>query len=169
MLVVAVAQRMGDENDTILAVSLDSIPSWQSSLDPSTEQGKKVTSSPSRFPCNTALNNIIRIWKGEIWTLAVDAIVNSTNETLSETQGVSAAITDHAGPEFLAEVEKLEGCRTGEAKMTHGFALPARYFTIHYCVVGDVALRCVLARIAHSCCCGDKWRLVYIYIEGNLI
>jgi O-acetyl-ADP-ribose deacetylase (regulator of RNase III) len=72
------------------------------------------------------VNDIIRIWKGDIWTLSVDAIVNSTNETLSETQGVSAAITERAGPEFLAEVEKLEGCRTGEAKITHGFALPAR-------------------------------------------
>jgi hypothetical protein len=118
---------MGDEHGTIIPVLLDSIPNWQSTLDQSADQGVKKSSSSSRFPFTPSLNSIIRIWKGDIWALAVDAIVNSTNETLSETQGVSAAITEHAGPEFLAEVEKLEGCRTGEAKITHGFALPARY------------------------------------------
>jgi hypothetical protein len=118
---------MGDENGTIPSVSLDSIPTWQATLEQTPNQGAKKSNNSARFPCDPALNSIIRIWKGDIWTLAVDAIVNSTNETLSETQGVSAAITEHAGPEFLAEVEKLEGCRTGEAKITHGFALPARY------------------------------------------
>eukprot|EP00026_Physarum_polycephalum_P000798 Phypoly_transcript_00799.p1 GENE.Phypoly_transcript_00799~~Phypoly_transcript_00799.p1 ORF type:complete len:559 (+),score=118.07 Phypoly_transcript_00799:2347-4023(+) len=117
---------MGDENGTITPVFLDSIPNWQTTLEQSTDQEAKKSTSASRFPFTPSLNKIIRIWKGDIWTLAVDAIVNSTNETLSETQGVSAAITEHAGPEFLAEVEKLEGCRTGEAKITHGFALPAR-------------------------------------------
>lgn len=120
---------MGEENGTIKAVTLDSIPNWQDSIsqDPLT-QAQHKSNSFSRFPCNPSLNSIIRVWKGDIWTLAVDAVVNSTNETLTETQGPSASITEHAGPEFVAETEKLEGCRTGEAKIIHGFALPARYY-----------------------------------------
>ena len=157
---------VGDEDSPpIPSVSLDSIPTWQSTLDTTTEQASKKSSTPSRFICDPSLNSIIRIWKGDIWTLAVDAIVNSTNETLSETQGVSAAITEHAGPEFMAEVEKLEGCRTGEAKITHGFGLPARYSThtshittlYSHCVVRCVALRCAALRVlrvlrALRCC-----------------
>lgn len=122
---------MGEENGNIKPVTLDSIPNWQDSIsqDPLTQA--QTSDTFSRFPCNTSLNSIIRLWKGDIWTLAVDAIVNSTNETLTETQGPSASIVEHAGPEFVAETEKLEGCRTGEAKITHGFALPARYLLLY--------------------------------------
>jgi len=111
------------------SVSLDTIPTWQSSIsqDPLTQASSPSTSDTfSRFPFNPSLNSIIRVWKGEIWNLEVDAIVNSTNETLTETQGVCSGIISQAGPEFVAEVEKLEGCRTGEAKIIHGFGLPAR-------------------------------------------
>lgn len=119
-----------DEEEESPRVLLESIPTWQDTTTPAVAPptGKKgLSGQPSRFPCNPALNSVIRIWKGEIWTLSVDAIVSSTNETLTETQGVNGIIVEHAGPELQGDIDKLEGCRTGEAKMTHGFALPARY------------------------------------------
>ncbi|BFG16763.1 hypothetical protein CerSpe_030360 [Prunus speciosa] len=164
-----------DNGDCV--VSLDQVPRWsnadhRSSLeydnedpsfsnkyfpDPLTSQSGAESSSSwivSRFPVDHEINSKIYLWRGNPWNLEVDAVVNSTNENMDEAH-CSPGLHAAAGPGLAEECAALGGCRTGMAKVTKAYDLPARR-VIHtvgpkYAVKYHTAAENALSHCYRSC------------------
>ncbi|KAH7430113.1 hypothetical protein KP509_09G084500 [Ceratopteris richardii] len=81
--------------------------------------------STSKFPLDHVINSKLYLWRGYPWNLDVDAVVNSSNENLDEMHS-SPGLYAAAGPGLAEECSTLGGCRTGMAKVTNAYDLPAR-------------------------------------------
>ncbi|MED6115447.1 hypothetical protein PIB30_090688 [Stylosanthes scabra] len=125
--------------------------------DPLTSQSEAESGgigSVSRFPVDNEINLKIYLWRGHPWNLEVDAMVNSTNEIMDEAHS-SPGLHAAAGPGLAEECTTLGGCRTGMAKATCAYDLPARKI-IHtvgpkYAVKYHTAAENALSHCYRSC------------------
>lgn len=167
---IATSAMATDSGDGV--VKLDQIPKWTDSdqrimqnedtsvpysyfLDPlASHSGADGAGGNSRFPVDHEINSRIYLWRGNPWNLEVDAVVNSTNESLDEAHS-SPGLHAAAGPGLAEECAMLGGCRTGMAKVTNAYDLPARKI-IHtvgpkYAVKYHTAAENALSHCYRSC------------------
>ena len=109
---------------TIQPVSLDIIKPWSVTCPSALVSVQKL-----EFEVNSSINLKVSPCQGDITKLNVDAIVNSVIKTLTGGGSIRGAIRKAAGPGLLDECQKLNGCKTGECKVTLGYKLPAKYVT----------------------------------------
>ncbi|XP_044743634.1 protein GDAP2 homolog [Chrysoperla carnea] len=147
-------------------VHLSSLKRW-SQISPTQQvidysaTGETPKYNVSPFPYSLDLNRKVILWVGDISTLQVDAIVNSTNESLSDSNPVSDKIFSKAGSQLKEELySDVIECRTGEIRVTQGHALPARYiihtvgpkYNIKYQSAAENTLHICYRSILQMCC-----------------
>ncbi|KAH7986569.1 hypothetical protein HPB49_025901 [Dermacentor silvarum] len=117
------------------------------------------------FPINEELNRKIALWVGDMTCLNAHAIVNSTNENLTDRSPLSQRLVARAGPQMKQDLlNEILSCRTGEAKLSKGYNLPAR-FVIH--TVGpkyNVKFHTAAETALHS----SYWRVLQMIPEHGL-
>ncbi|KAG1699125.1 hypothetical protein DVH05_014044 [Phytophthora capsici] len=100
---------------------------WDATPSPHTIDDPLSTAVDAPFPVSTLLNAKLSLWHGPLYHLRVDAVVNSTCESMCESDGEFGKLLKAAGPEIGVECDAAGSCRTGDAVLTRGCQLPAKF------------------------------------------
>lgn len=121
-----IKKKMDTVESASLVVGLETLVKWSEMEIP--EYSPPVVVKDSPFPCLPHLNEKLRVSDGNGLNLDVMALVHPTSESLKESTPFTEELYQKAGPDLMREVEaELFNCRTGDAKLSKGYDLPARY------------------------------------------
>jgi hypothetical protein len=152
--------------DSVTAISVDDIPKWSDGPVDTTEPPGKARrllffsffkahisltadiERESPFVVDPALNACVSIWKGDLLALEVDGVLNATSEQFSDRTLQGKRIASLAGPELAVAISRLDGCRTGEAKITPGYNLKVASFLVLFffsALLNEISRRATLS------------------------